>query len=148
MPEDVKEQIERVLQPKEEITEKGETQKLKTAVGHLRDLTNRKLQIQSKVDNLKEQYRVALQELQDIQSEIDTTQKDLKTATEQYAKLVEVKDEHGPTETQVGVDTMLELLQKVGMNYTDAQKEDLQKLLEENHHKRRRVGLPGEGHCG
>ena len=151
LPVDVKAKVEGLLQPQEVKTEQTAAQQLKQTVGHLRDLTNRRQQVQVKVDSFKEQYKAALTEFQDLQAEIDKAQQALKQSTDKYAQLIaEVKLEadNESKETLVGMDAMFELMNKAGLQYTPDQKELIGKLLEENQHKKRRVDGAGAGLCG
>ena len=151
LPVDVKQKVEGLLQPPEVKTEQTAAQKLKQTAGHLRDLTNRRQQVQVKVDSFKEQYKAALTEFQELQVEIDKAQQELKQSTEKYAQLiaeVKVEAEAENQETLVGMDAMFELMTKAGMNYTEEQREAMGKLIEENQHKKRRVAPGGAGLCG
>ena len=144
LPDTIKAQVEKIVKPTVEITPKTEALKLKATAGHLRDLTHKKAQIQTKVDTLKDQYKQALQELQDIQLEVERIQKELKDTTEQYAKLMEDVAQETPEESIVTTEQMFQVIQKAGISFTEEQKIQMQKMAEENAHKKRRT-TPGAG---
>ena len=149
LPEGLKSQLEGIIHPKVENTEKSAAAKMKASIGTLRDLSNRRDGAQAKVDQSKEQYRIALQDLQDLQKQIDQTQEDLKQTTAEYARIaMEKKIEETPVETKVEEETMWQLMEQVGITIEEDKKEQLQKLLEENQTKRRKTGPERGQKCG
>ena len=116
LPEGLKSQLEGIIQPKAENTEKTAAAKMKASIGTLRDLSNRRDGAQAKVDQSKEQYKMALQDLQDLQKQIDQTQEELKQTTAEYARIaMEKKIEETPIETKVEEETMWQLMEQVGI---------------------------------
>ena len=150
LPADIKAKVEGIVQPKTPVTEQSEAARLKQSVGQLRDLTNKKQQVQAKVDSYKELYKATLNELQEIQMEIEKVQKTLKDSTDNYAKLLEdVKIETEPQDTLLGLPSFMELMGKAGVAFSQEQKEQMEKMMEESNHKKRRVtGLGLGGQCG
>ena len=148
LPADIKAKVEGIVQPKIPVTEQSEAARLKQSVGQLRDLTNKKQQVQAKVDSYKELYKATLTELQEIQLEIEKVQKTLKDSTDNYAKLLEdVKIETEPQDTLLGLPSFMELMGKAGVAFSQEQKEQMEKMMEESNHKKRRVNGFG-GQCG
>ena len=149
LPEGLKSQLEGIIQPKVEHNEKTTAAKMKASIGALRDLSNRRDGAQAKVDQSKEQYRTALQDLQDLQKQIDLTQEELKQTTAEYAKLaMEKRMEETPIETKIDEETMWQLMQQVGITIEEDKKTHLQKLMEENQMKRRKTGPERGLKCG
>ena len=63
--------------------------KVKQAVGTLKQLTERKNSLQTKVDSVKAQYTQLLQDLKELQGKIEVVQKELQTTTQQYNQQLE-----------------------------------------------------------
>ena len=148
LPAEIKAKVEGIVQPKTPVTEQSEAARLKQYVGQLRDLTNKKQQVQAKVDSYKDLYKATFTELQEIQMEIEKVQKTLKDSTDTYAKFVEdVKIETEPQDTMLGLPSFMELLGKAGVACSAEQKDQMQKMMEESSHKKRRVNGLG-GQCG
>ena len=149
LPEGLKSQLEGIIHPKVETTEKSAAAKMKASIGTLRDLSNRRDGAQAKVDQSKDQYKTALQDLQDLQKQIDLTQEELKQTTAEYARIaMEKKIEEIPMDTKVEEETMWQLMEQVGITVDEDKKEQLQKLLEENQTKRRKTGPERGQKCG
>ena len=149
LPEGLKSQLEGIIHPKVETTEKSAAAKMKASIGTLRDLSNRRDGAQAKVDQSKEQYKTALQDLQDLQKQIDLTQEELKQTTAEYARIaMQKKIEEIPMDTKVEEETMWQLMEQVGITVDEDKKEQLQKLLEENQTKRRKTGPERGQKCG
>ena len=147
LPEEVRARVSPILEPEKPATEKSTAVKLKTTVGTIKDLTNKKAHLQLKVDQSKDQYKALLQELQDLQQMLDNAQDDLKKTSEEYAKLAQtMKIEQEAEETCITRERMIEMMNSVGMTISEEQKEQLEKLAEETKQKRRKTG--GEGSCG
>ena len=145
LPDPLKSQLEGVLKPKEEENEKTTAQKLKTNVGQIRDLTHRREAAQQKVDLLKDQYRAALGDLQELQNQLDKAQETLKASAEQYGKMMLArKIEEEPSATQIEEEVMWQMLQKAGLQITEEQKENIQKMMTENHTKRKKTEGPAD----
>ena len=101
-------ELESIAHPKVPVTEQSEAAKLKQSVGQLRDLTNKKKQVQAKVDSFKKKYKATLTELQDIQNEIEKVQKILKDSTDNYANCLKrwrMKQSSEPQDTLLGLPT-------------------------------------------
>ena len=77
LPTVLKEEVEKIIQPTK--MEPPVNQKLKQAVGTLKQLSEKKAAIQSKADAIKHQYTQLLNELKETQSKIETAQKELRT---------------------------------------------------------------------
>ena len=86
LPSKLKEAVEKIVEPK---SEPPLNQKLKQAVGALKQLSEKKAAIQVKADNIKQQYTQLLQDLKDIQAKIETAQKELQETTHLYSQQLE-----------------------------------------------------------
>lgn len=75
LPTELKEEVEKIIEPQK--AESPLNQKLKQAVGTLKQLSEKKAAVQAKADNIKQQYMQLLQELKDTQIKIEAAQKDL-----------------------------------------------------------------------
>ena len=143
LPEVLKTQLEGIIQPKEEVTEKTTAAKMKSNVGLLRDLTNRRDGAQAKVDIAKEQYKIALQDLVELQKQIEKAQEDLKETTAAWEKLaMEKKFEEPPEETAIPEDQLWPILQAAGIAFDETQKQQMQKMMVEQQTKRRKTDAP------
>ena len=123
---------------------KDVTTQLKTTVGELRQLSNKKAGLQKRVDNAKEQHKTLLDELKVVQEMIDKEQQQLTAQSAAYAKLLkeETKEAEVP-ETLVDDDVnehVMKALAQVGILHTDSQKTELERQLAENMLKRRKKG--------
>ena len=79
---------------------------------------------------------------------MDQTQQELKDTTAAYAKLAMEKKLDEPfISTKIEEDSMWQMMQQAGIVVDDAQKEKFQKLMEENHTKRRKTTRPDKT-CG
>eukprot|EP00913_Durusdinium_trenchii_P027936 g26193.t1 len=65
LPTELKEEVEKIIEPQK--AEPPLNQKLKQAVGTLKQLSEKKAAVQTKADNIKQQYTALLQELKDTQ---------------------------------------------------------------------------------
>ena len=150
LPADLKAQLQGVLKPKEDEDEKSTAQKLKQQVGQLKDLTNRRENAQAKVNLTKESYKAALADFQELQQQLDKAQEALKASAEQYSKLMlERKIEVEPSPTQIEEEVMWEVLTKAGLTINEDKKKEIQKMMVENHTKKRRTtGVEANQTCG
>ena len=148
LPKELQEVVNKLVEP-EKPTENQVTNKLKKQVGELRSLSDRRQSLQIQVDKAKETYGNLLKELQETQKAIDTTQEAVKTTSEEYKKFLEMQPTvHPEVEDADGGLTshehFVEVLNKVGLQITDDQKDQLAKLMTENDFKRRKI----EKTCG
>ena len=88
LPTVLKEEVEKIIQPTK--MEPPLNQKLKQAVGTLKQLSEKKAAIQSKADAIKHQQTQLLTELKETQSKIETAQKELQETTNLYDHLLTV----------------------------------------------------------
>ena len=140
LPDGLREQLEQILNPKEQDTEKTAAQKLKMKIGVLKDLTHRRDMAQTKTDQAKENYKTALTDLQELQAQLEKEQAQLKETTEQYAKLaLEHKIEEPPQPNSVEEEVMWQMFQQAGITISDEQKTHMQKMMVENAATRRRT---------
>ena len=102
-------------------------QKLKQAVGTLKQLSEKKAAIQSKADAIKHQYTQLLNELKETQSKIETAQKELQETTNLY-------------DQQLGQEKQAAVMANIGLSATPDQVKELAQKLSENVMKRRKCG--------
>ena len=143
LPKEVKDAVETLIAPAKQ-EPKDVTTQLKTTVGELRQLPNKKAGLQKRVDNAKEQYKTLLDELKVVQEMIDKEQQQLTAQSAAYAKLLkeETKEEEAP-ESLVDADVndhVMKAMAQVGILFTDSQKTELERQLAENMLKRRKKG--------
>ena len=119
LPTVLKEEVEKIIQPTK--MEPPLNQKLKQAVGTLKQLSEKKAAIQSKADAIKHQYTQLLTELKETQSKIETAQKELQETTNLY-------------------DHLLTVMANIGLSATPDQVKELAQKLSENVMKRRKCG--------
>ena len=150
MSEELKQQLTGYLEPPPKTNVQSATQQLKTTVGQLKDLTHKRSNAQNKVDHTKELYKIALQELQDLQNQIEEAQKTLKKTTEEYGRLsMEQQLKEEAEDTKVEEKVMWDIIQKAGVNITEDQQKEIKKLMVETQPKRRKCEDDrGEGLCG
>ena len=130
--------------------------KLKDKAGQLRDLGNKKIQQQLKVDSLREQLKSQEQKLQSLQDELQQCQVEMDQVCQQYGDLVVSKRLEPyvqPDARQVRAmdeEQLRELLSTEDGQLSQAQKQWLlQKLYRKaeddlaNHHKKRRTEESG-----
>lgn len=145
LPKEVKEAVETLVAPVKQ-EPKDVTTQLKTTVGELRQLSNKKAGLQKRVDHAKDQYKTLLEELKLVQEQIDKEQKQLSAQSEAYAKLLKEETVVAADEGQEAVvdadvnEHVLKALARVGILYTDSQRTDLERQLAENMLKRRKKG--------
>ena len=143
LPKEVKEAVENLLAPVKQ-EPKDVTTQLKTTVGELRQLSNKKAGLQKRVDTAKEQYKTLLDELKVVQEMIDKEQQQLTAQSAAYAKLLKEEtkeaEAHEPTVDDDVNEHVMKALAQVGILYTDSQKTELERQLAENMLKRRKKG--------
>lgn len=142
LPQDLKTAVEKIVEP--EKPEPTLATKLKLSVGALRQLTDKKAAIQAKADAVKTQYTALLQELKELQSKIESAQKDLQQATTLYNQQLE-KDRQAADETNMDPDeltteNLMAIMASVGVQATQSQIQDFASKLVENVAKRRKCG--------
>ena len=142
LPQDLKAAVEKIVVPDK--PEPTLATKLKQSVGALRQLTDKKAAIQSKADAVKAQYTALLQELKELQSKIESAQKDLQQATTLYNKQLE-EDKQATADSNVDPDeltpeNLMAIMASVGVQATSTQIQDFAHKLVENVSKRRKCG--------
>ena len=142
LPQDLKAAVEKIVEPVK--PEPTLTTKLKQSVGTLRQLADRKSAIQAKADAVKAQYTSLLQELKDVQSKIESAQKELQQSTELYNQQLE-KEKQASDDTNVDPEELtpeniMTIMASVGVNATQLQIQDFAKKLGKNVTKRRKCG--------
>ena len=140
LPTELKEEVEKIIEPQK--AEPPLNQKLKQAVGTLKQLSEKKAAVQAKADNIKQQYTALLQELKDTQVKIEAAQKDLQETTTRYNQQLEkdkVEDEaHLPEE--LAAENLLTVMTSIGLTATQEQIKEFAQKLSENVMKRRKCG--------
>ena len=118
-------------------------QKLKQAVGTLKQLSEKKAAVQTKADNIKQQYTQLLQELKETQTKIEAAQKDLQETTNLYNQQLEkdkqVEDEQ-PLPEEPAAENLLTVMASIGLTATTEQVKEFAQKLSENVMKRRKCG--------
>ena len=87
LPAPVKELVERITKPQPPL-EKDAANKLKQQVSTLRDLSQTKQTLQSKIDATKKAFQDLLDEMKNIQSKIEQEQAELNSTSTAYMSLV------------------------------------------------------------
>lgn len=161
LPQQVQELVTKLTTP-EPCTEREIAAKLKGSVTELKNLSMKKTQLQTKIDQVKSQYTALLTDTQDLQAELTEGQQALKSLSEEYMKVVnqtpappELPAANGEAEQiPMAVESFVHSL---GISLTEDQKTQLHGLLKrpsqesEDSMKRRKTettSTPLPGHCG
>ena len=141
LPVELKEEVEKIIEPPK--VEPPLNQKLKQAVGTLKQLSEKKAAVQTKADNIKQQYTQLLQELKETQTKIEAAQKDLQETTNLYNQQLEkdkqVEDEQ-PLPEEPAAENLLTVMASIGLTATTEQVKEFAQKLSENVMKRRKCG--------
>ena len=133
LPAPVKELVEKITKPQPP-TEKDVAIKLKQQVSTLRDLSNRKQTLQTKIDATKKAFQDLLEEMKTIQSKIEQEQAELNTTSTAYMSLVSKQ----PDPVQLSEDADMKdpvpeavagFISTLGVNLTQAQHDQLKTML-------------------
>ena len=140
LPTVLKEEVEKIIQPTK--MEPPLNQKLKQAVGTLKQLSEKKAAIQSKADAIKHQYTQLLNELKETQSKIETAQKELQETTNLYNQQLEQEKQAAeePLPEELAAENLLTVIANIGLSATPDQVKELAQKLSENVMKRRKCG--------
>ena len=140
LPADLKEAVEKIVEPDK--PEPTMATKVKQAVGILKQLTERKNSLQTKVDSVKAQYTQLLQDLKELQGKIEVAQKELQSTTQQYnQQLEQEKQKDAETKAEdLTPEALVTAMASVGLQATSAQIQDLATKLVETAAKRRKCG--------
>ncbi|CAE7233951.1 unnamed protein product [Symbiodinium natans] len=109
--------------PRQEGKEAGDV--LRSSVGKLRDLGQRKLRLQEEIDTAKDNLRAMLHKMQDIQNAIEEAKVEVAKTTKEYEDKV-VK--HCAEEVNNGVESVLQALGMQEASLTEEQKRKLEAL--------------------
>ena len=133
LPTDLKEAVEKLVAPTP--SEPPLASKVKQAVGTLKQLTEKK------ADAVKTQYTQLLQDLKELQTKIETAQKELQTTTSQYNQQLEnQKKEDTEMAEELWPEALVTAMASVGLQATSAQVKDLATKLGETAAKRSKCG--------
>ena len=140
LPTVLKEEVEKIIQPTK--MEPPLNQKLKQAVGTLKQLSEKKAAIQTKADAIKQQYTQLLNELKETQSKIEAAQKDLQETTNLYNQQLEQEKQvaEEPLPEELAAENLLTVMANIGLSATPEQVKELAQKLSENVMKRRKCG--------
>ena len=117
--------------------------KLKQSVGHLKQLAEKKAAPQQKADAVKAQYTALLQELKEMQTKIESAQKELQDTTTLYNQQIEKEKNEAAAEDEeftLAPEKLMTILSKVGVQATAEQVIDFARQIEETAAKRRKCG--------
>lgn len=162
LPAPVKELVERITKPQPE-TEKDMAARLKQQVTTLRDISQKKQQLQLKIDNTKKHYQDLLEEMKTLQTRLEQEQSSLNTISTAY--LTKVSSTQGdkplqPLDTEVKdsvPEAVAGFIHTLGVNLTPEQKEQLHSMLKrpssedesmDEESKRRKTEAGNQGSCG
>ena len=141
LPTELKEEVEKIIEPQK--AEPPLNQKLKQAVGTLKQLSEKKAAVQTKADNIKQQYTALLQELKDTQVKIEAAQKELQETTTLYNQQLE-KDKQVEEDPQLpeelAAENLLTVMTSIGLTASQEQIKEFAQKLRENVMKRRKCG--------
>ena len=158
----VKELVERITKPQPE-TEKDMASRLKQQVTTLRDISQKKQQLQQKIDNTKKHYQELLDEMKSLQSRLEQEQTSLNTISTAYLTKVSSMQGEKPlqpldTEMKDSVpEAVAGFIHTLGVSLTQEQKEQLQVMLKrpsaddeslDEESKRRKKETGNLGSCG
>ncbi|CAE7277113.1 unnamed protein product [Symbiodinium natans] len=121
--------------PRQEGKEAGDV--LRSSVGKLRDLGQRKLRLQEEIDTAKDNLRAMLHKMQDIQNAIEEAKVEVAKTTKEYEDKV-VK--HCAEEVNNGVESVLQALGMQEASLTEEQKRKLEALKSDEAKRRRMQG--------
>ena len=141
LPTDLKEAVEKIVEPQK--SEPPLNQKVKQAVGTLKQVSEKKTSIQGKADTVKQQYTQLLQDLKEIQGKIEAAQKELQEATHLYNQQLEKDKEKAADETmqdEITAENLLTVMASLGMQVSAEQAKEFASKLGENVMKRRKCG--------
>lgn len=141
LPTDLKEAVEKIVEPPK--SEPPLNQKLKQAVGTLKQLSEKKASIQTRADNVKQQYTQLLQDLKEIQGKIETAQKELQETTHLYNQQLEKdkeKEDEESVQEEITAENLLTVLASLGFYASAEQAKEFANELGENVMKRRKCG--------
>ena len=140
LPTVLKEEVEKIIQPTK--MEPPLNQKLKQAVGTLKQLSEKKAAIQTKADAIKQQYTQLLNELKETQSKIEAAQKDLQETTNLYNQQLEQEKQvaEEPLPEELAAENLLTVMANIGLSATPDQVKELAQKLSENVMKSRKCG--------
>ena len=124
--------------PRQEGKEAGDV--LRSSVGKLRDLGQRKLRLQEEIDTAKDNLRAMLHKMQDIQNAIEEAKVEVAKTTKEYEDKV-VK--HCAEEVNNGVESVLQALGMQEASLTEEQKRKLEALKSDEAKRRRMQVDPG-----
>ena len=134
LPQPVQEVVTRLTAP-EPVTERDIAAQLKSQVTELKQLSARKTQLQTILDQIKAQYATLLQDMQELQNKRTQGQQKLKTLSEDYMKAVN----QSPPPTGLTTETPGEMEQipmavesfvhSLGISLSDEQKSQLHGFL-------------------
>ena len=132
LPTVLKEEVEKIIQPTK--MDPPLNQKLKQAVGTLKQLSEKKAAIQSKADAIKTQYTQLLNELKETQSKIETAQKELQETTNLYNQQLEQEKQAAeePLPEELAAENLLTVMANIGLSATPEQVKELAQKLSEN----------------
>ena len=123
LPDEVKEHAQGIVEPTKTPAEQGRecSRAFKDASGNLRSLAERKIQLQGRIDNVKESLRTLLLEMQTLTEEIKSAESEAQRSQEALAKQM-------LHDTQAPHDGVSGLLAQLGIDLTDEQKDKLAEL--------------------
>ena len=161
LPQQVQELVTKLTTP-EPCTEREIAAKLKGRVTDLKNLSMKKTQLQSKIDQVKTQYAALLTDMQDLQAKLTEGQQSLKALSEEYMKAVNQTPAPSELPTATGEGEQIPMavesfVHSLGISLTEEQKSQLHGLLkrpnqdQEDPTKRRKTDaavLAPPGHCG
>ena len=132
LPAELKEAVEKIVEPPK--SETPLNQKVKVAVGTLKQLSEKKAAIQIRADQVKQQYTQLLQDLKEIQSKIETAQKELQDATHLYNQQLEKDKEKVADESmqdEITAENLLTVMASLGMQVSAEQAKEFANKLGE-----------------
>ena len=141
LPTDLKEAVEKIVEPQK--SEPPLNQKVKQAVGTLKQLSEKKASIQVRADTVKQQYTQLLQDLKEIQAKIETAQKELQEATHLYNQQLEKDKEKEADESmqdEIAAENLRTVMASLGLQVSAEQAKEFANKLGENVMKRRKCG--------
>ena len=162
LPEEVKKVVEQAAPQPEETTEATLTRQLKQAVGQIRDLSTKKMGLQTKADQAKAIYKNMLEELKQVTDQIEKIQKDLENLSKTYSTMLAEQRStdvpgtpkaapafviDGDMADQDMVDVCHLALVSAGFKLTEEQKAQLETACLDQLKKKRKIGSPAR-HCG
>ena len=156
LPQPVQELVTKLTTP-EPCTEREIAAKLKGRVTELKNLSMKKTQLQSRIDQVKTQYAALLTDMQDLQVKLTEGQQALKSLSEEYMKAVNQTPAPSTSGEAEQIPMAVEsFVHSLGISLTEEQKTQLHGLLKrpnqeaEDSMKRRKTKgtqLTPPGHC-